>query len=139
MHFNDYHKTIPKPIIGYNESPTTLGGKIRNKRLELKLLQKDVALLIGVSEDAVTYWENNRNQPQIQYYPKLIEFLGYFPFDIDTSIIGGRIKMFRYKNGLRQRKLGKLLGVDESTISSWERNENTPLEIHMKKLLKLFN
>jgi transcriptional regulator with XRE-family HTH domain len=135
--FNDYHKTIQKPIIGYNESPSSLGDKIRNKRLELKLLQKDVANLIGVSEDAVTYWENNRAKPQIQYYPKVIEFLGYFPFKIDTSTLGDKLNEYRLKNGLSQKKVGKLLGVDESTICGWEGNENTPLEKHLKKLLEL--
>ena len=45
------------------KNPQTLGEKIRNRRLELGLLQKDVANIIGTYEDAVTYWENNCVQP----------------------------------------------------------------------------
>lgn len=82
-------------------------------------------------------WENNRTQPQVQYYAKVIEVLGYFPFDIDTSKLGGRLKEFRIRAGVRKKKVTKLMGVDESTICGWERNENIPLENHMKNLMEL--
>lgn len=135
--FNDLQNTIQKPLAGYRNTAITLGDKIRNKRLELQLLQKDVAPFIEATESAVAYWESNRYQPQIHSYLKVIEFLGYFPFDIDASTLGGKIKECRFKNGLSHKKIGKLLGVDGATICAWERNENIPLEKHLKKLLEL--
>ncbi|WP_244278826.1 helix-turn-helix domain-containing protein [Pedobacter suwonensis] len=33
------------------------------KRVELKLLQSDLAKILGVSSDSITYWENNRSKP----------------------------------------------------------------------------
>ena len=60
--------------------------------MDLKLFQSDVAKIFDVSTDCVTYWENNRSTPQIIFYPKIIEFLGYSPLDFDETTLSGRIK-----------------------------------------------
>jgi len=67
-----------------------LGDHIKVKRKYLGLYQKDVAEIIGVSEDSITYWENKRSKPQKRYYSKIIQFLGYSPFD--DSMLGGETK-----------------------------------------------
>jgi len=54
-------------FIVYLPFVTAIGEKIRNRRIELKLLQKDVAKIIGVSEDTITFWENNRATPQAKH------------------------------------------------------------------------
>ena len=55
----------PKPFpIDYPKKLRTIGDHIRKKRFDLKLLQKDAAKIIGVSEDTITGWENGRSQPQ---------------------------------------------------------------------------
>lgn len=137
--FSALNVNVRKPLgNGYNENPTTIGAKIRNRRLELQLFQRDVAVFCGVSEDTITYWENGRAEPQIHLYPKVIELLGYFPFDIDTTTIGGKIKFYRYVKGLNQEKFSKMLGVDESTIYHWENNTHAPLPHNMKVLQALF-
>ena len=64
----------------YIKAPATFGDKIRKRRLELKMLQKDVAQMIGVTEDSVTFWENNRAFPSIKHMPKIIDFFGLLPF-----------------------------------------------------------
>jgi DNA-binding XRE family transcriptional regulator len=97
-----------------------------NRRLELGLLQDQVAKIIGVCTDTITNWENGRGEPRIQSYPKVIEFLGYFPFEFDTSILGGRIKKYRYLNGLSQEKFSKELGVNESTVFHYENGKHKP-------------
>lgn len=93
--------------------------------------------MIGVSEDAVTYWENNKAQPQVHHYPKVIKFLDYFPFDIDSSTLGGKIMDYRLKNGLSHKKMGKLLEVDGATICDWERSITKPKGEYLKKLMEL--
>ena len=82
----------------------TIGEKLRNMRLQLRLLQKDVASEIGVTEDCITLWENNHSKPTVSYYPKIIQFLGYVPFEVDTSTLGGQIKLYRYLHGLSKEK-----------------------------------
>jgi DNA-binding XRE family transcriptional regulator len=110
-------------------NPQTLGDHLKNQRLKLHLFQKDIAKIFNVSEDTVTNWENNRVQPQIQFYPILIDFLGYFPFTIDTTTVAGKLKEYRYRNGLSQKKLGKILGVDATTVGAWENGTTIPKKI----------
>ena len=123
--------------ISYPESPVSIGDHIRKKRMELKLLQKDVTRICGVSEDCITNWEKNRNTPQIQYYPRIIDFLGYLPFNVDLTTLPGKLKAYRYIKGLSQKRLGKILGVDGATVCSWELEENQPNKVILEKLDKI--
>src|SRR5665647_3168855 len=84
--FSKLRITVGKPLGSkLLTNPTTIGEKLKNRRIELGLLQKDVANVIGVCEDSITFWENNRSIPSVMYYPKIIQFLGYVPFDVDSS------------------------------------------------------
>jgi len=104
-------------------NPTTLGEHIRKRRMELRLFQKDVAAIFNVSEDCITYWENNRSEPQIQYYPPIFGFLGYCPFELDASTFAGKIKAYRYLNGLTQKRFAKLMNLDPATVGRWENGK----------------
>ena len=42
--------------ISYPENPVTIGRHIRKKRMELKVLQKDVTKICGATEDSITNW-----------------------------------------------------------------------------------
>ena len=104
-------------------NPITLGGKRRNRRLELGLSQSQVAIILETDSQYVYAWENNHNKPIVSKYPKIIEFLGYFPFEIDTSTLGGKIKKYRFQHGLSQEKIGHFLNVDEGTIRPYENGK----------------
>jgi len=112
---------------GYIENPQTIADHLRNRRLELGTTQAKVAKMLGVSEDTVTYWENERSKPQIQFFPKIIQFLGYNPSPVDTITLAGRMKKYRLEHGLSQKDLATLSGLDESSICIWEKNEKQPL------------
>jgi len=119
------------------ENPQTIGEHLRNRRLKLKLFQSQVAELLAVCEDSLTGWENERNEPLIYHYPKIIQFLGYNPFHIEIDTLGGRIKNYRIENGLSQEELGKLLNVNESTVFHWEKNTHIPLSKKRQMLDRL--
>ncbi len=123
----------------YIPNPTTIGEKLRNRRLELHLFQKEVAQRIGVSEDTITNWEKNRGNPSIKCYPKIIEFLGYVPFEIDTTTLGGKIKLYRYMKGISQEALAYELSVNESTVFNYENDRYKPFLKTLEKLQKLFS
>jgi DNA-binding XRE family transcriptional regulator len=116
---------IPLKSIELGED-TPVGLHVRKKRTELRLLQKDVANIVGVSEDCITFWENGRSKPQIQHMPKVIRFLGYNPVEGESETLGGRIRNYRVENGLSHEKLGKLLGIDPSRICAWEKGQSQP-------------
>ena len=128
-----------KPSKGYVEAPKTLGEMLRNKRLERCLFQKEVALLLDVSEDTITYWENGRTSPLIKYYPKIIEFLGYVPIEINSTTLSGRITLYRYMNGVSYKELGILLGVDGTTVRSWELKQFIPSKSTLNCVWKWFS
>jgi DNA-binding XRE family transcriptional regulator len=131
-------KKVRKPLGDkYIDDPKTIGDHIRNKRLELGRLQKDIAKQIGVTEDCITLWELNKSVPTAVYMPKIIQFLGYVPTLFNRSTIGGKIKLYRLTNGLSHKKMGSLIGVDASTIGSWENGDHLPSKLHSKRLNKL--
>jgi len=101
------------------------------------MLQKEVATILKVSEDSVTYWENNRVQPMINHLPEIIEFLEYNPLLIEKETLGGQIKYYRIMNGLSHRAFGKLLRVDASTVGSWESEKSEPKPTTKKRLTTL--
>lgn len=86
--------------------------------MDLKLFQKDVADMIGVLECTVYNWESRGNEPGIKYMPKIIEFLGYVPFDCPGDVLG-RLSYLRKIKGLSFLGLGKLMGRDPDQLSSW--------------------
>jgi len=107
--------------------------------MELKLLQKDVAKICGVTEDSITNWEKNRSKPKIQFLPRIIKFLGYLPFEVDMTTHQGKFKAYRYIKGLTHAQLGKIFEVDASTIGGWESGKHAPKQKELKKLEQLLN
>ncbi|MDI6889485.1 MAG: helix-turn-helix transcriptional regulator [Thermodesulfovibrionales bacterium] len=83
---------------------------MRKRRLDLGLLQIEVARMIGVTESTVWNWEHGR-EPELKYIPKIIEFLSYVPFEYPEDPIG-RLRYFKLVNGLSYERLNELMGKD---------------------------
>ncbi len=124
----------PLKAIKLDES-SPVGLHIRKKRLALNLTQEAVANEINVSIDCVTFWENGRSKPQIRHMPKIIVFLGYNPVTYENVTIGGRIKNYRITHGLSHKKIAGIIGVDASTVGSWEKGKFKP-DLSMMNQLK---
>lgn len=118
---------IPLTINVLTET-SSIGLHIKKKQLDLKLRQKDVALMVGVIEESIMYWETDFAKPQIQHAPKIIKFLGYNPYVKEPKTLGGRIKNYHVLHGLSHKKMGKIVGVDAATISTWETGKFKPEE-----------
>jgi transcriptional regulator with XRE-family HTH domain len=103
----------------------TLGDHIRKKRLDLLLLQAEVALQIGVDEPSVYNWERNRIFPQVHQIPKIIEFLGYNPMPTPKTLTEKLIAA-RENLGLTQKAMAERLGVDPTTLARWEKGKRNP-------------
>ena len=123
---------------GYPKLLKTLGDHLRKKRLDLKLLQKEVAARIGIDETSIYYWENNRVKPSLAHIPKIIEFLGYIPFKTTSTSLKEQIIIYRRLHGLTQKELAHLLGIDKTSIGHWERGEHWPSKQLLDKLISLF-
>lgn len=56
-----YERQTRKPIpFSYHKNPGSIGEHIRKRRMDLNLLQKDVAKMLGVTEGSIKNGENNR-------------------------------------------------------------------------------
>jgi len=70
-----------KPLpASYPKELRTLGDHVRKRRLDLRLLQREVAALLDVSKSTLEGWEQNRHPPALRHIPAVVEFLGYSPF-----------------------------------------------------------
>ena len=47
---------------GYPINPKTIGEHMRKKRMDKRLMQSEVANIIGVSEESIWNWENGRTK-----------------------------------------------------------------------------
>jgi DNA-binding XRE family transcriptional regulator len=65
-------QTLPD---GYPLRPKTLGERLKKKRLDMELFQKDVAQIVGVSADTVTNWERGRTKPSKHAMIRIQQFL----------------------------------------------------------------
>ena len=113
-----------KPV-EYPKQINSLGDHIRARRLDLKLLQKQVANQIGVHEQTITGWERNATVPEVRYIPAIIRFIGYDPQPPADSI-PQRLAAARTTLGLSQRKMAAKLGVDPATLMGWEAGHHHP-------------
>ena len=59
--------------------PETLGGHLKNRRLELKLTLKQVAAHIGVSLSVIKFWEDDCYLPSDWRRDRVVAFIGYDP------------------------------------------------------------
>jgi DNA-binding transcriptional regulator YiaG len=124
----------PKPQSkAYPKHLKTLGDHIRKRRLDLGLLQKEVAEQLGVDTASICNWESNEVQPMVHCLPGIIAFLGHNPLPEADDLIS-KFKRVRSTLGLTQEQLAQRLGIDESTIAAWEPGENTPVGPYLKLL-----
>ena len=86
-------------------------------------------------KDSVYLWEANRVAPTLPFLPKIIEFLGYCPFDPAWSP-GERLTWIRRYFGLSQEAMARRLRVDPGTLAKWERGKKGPGGRSLIRLLK---
>ena len=110
-----------------------MGDHLRKRRLDLGLLQREVADRLGVDPSTVTNWELNRTSPALRLLPRLFQFLGYMPCPAGQSW-ADRLRNSRRSLGLSQERLAGVLGVDESTVARWERGSRRPGAVLLERL-----
>ena len=138
MPFSELRKTIPLPDKQpFSQQPITIGDHFKYQRLQRGLLIKDVIEALQIDRETLRGWENGLYKPFPKHFPKIIEFLGYYPFEQETSTLGGRIKKHRLSLGLNQEQFAKLINVERCSIMYWENNTRIPNENSLRKLKKV--
>jgi transcriptional regulator with XRE-family HTH domain len=120
---------VQKPLPeAYPKTLKTLGDHLRKRRLDLKLLQKQVGERLGASAASVYNWESGMFTPSIRFIPRIVQFLGYHPQKTTCRSFREGIILNRRRLGLSQKKLAHYLSVDPGTLSNWERDNRKPPE-----------
>ena len=109
-------------------NPQTIGDHLRNRRLRLGLLQREVAEIVGTTVQTICNWEANRSTPQLRFMPAVNAFLGCSAYSTQNQSLGERIADWRRAHGVSQRALAYMLGIDQSTVVGWERGRHKPSE-----------
>jgi transcriptional regulator with XRE-family HTH domain len=116
----------------------TIAGKLRRRRKELGLFQKELAVKLGVCEQEIINWENGWHEPMKKYYPIITEFLGYNPFipDFPLNTIGDHVRRKRIERGLTQIQTADILGISEDTVADWEKGKTEPSDKRRKAVIE---
>ena len=134
MPFCHLHLKAQKPKnLAYPSALHTLGDHFRAKRLDLGLLQKQVAEKVGVDETSVYNWENNRVEPAVRFIPRIIGFLGYCPYMPELPV-SEWLRLVRQSLGLSQEKLADALRIDEGTWKRWEIGQRQPAFAYLGRI-----
>jgi transcriptional regulator with XRE-family HTH domain len=101
--------------------------------LALGLEQARVANMLETVKDTVYLWENNRVKPTFPFLPKIIEFLGFCPIDPEDTP-GRRLAWARQCNGISQKNLAHLTGMDQSTLWKLEKGRWLGRELFLERV-----
>jgi transcriptional regulator with XRE-family HTH domain len=123
----------------YPDVCSTWGDWIRARRIDLGFTKVQLSSKFHVDDTTIYLWEHNRVQPSLTQIPKIIEFLGKNPFESISENLGDKLRSYRQLRGLSQKKLSEMLGVDQSTLASWERGIHQPIGRLIEKLKVLLN
>src|SRR5262249_43289622 len=79
----------------------SLGDRVRARRLDLALTQKDLARRLRIDATTVNNWETGRAVPALRLLPRIIQFLDYAPY-MAAETVPESIKRSRHSFGMSQ-------------------------------------
>jgi transcriptional regulator with XRE-family HTH domain len=106
----------------YPKNVKTLGDRIRARRLDLGLFQKDVASQMGVTKETIMVWEKNHHEPHLSQLPKITQFIGSEP-DPPAQTMSEKLLAIRRRHGLSLDLMARYLDVDPGSLSRWEQGD----------------
>lgn len=110
-----------------------IGDHIRKRRLELGMMQKATATLLGVTDDTLRDWELHGRLPRARHIPEIIGFLGYDPA-LPHQNVAGLIAHERKRRGLKIVEMAAQVGVSDDTLRNWEAGRYLPMKGAYEKL-----
>ena len=139
-------------------TPTSIGGHLRRRRLQLKIFQSEAARKLKVSIVTLSRWECDKVYPTWTHQPALIEYLGY---DLFTNPALGRpkgneisgvaflpsaasaeirhlIKKRRLELKKTRKQMARELGISVKTLWGWETDRHQPSSQLRMQIYRIF-
>ncbi len=155
-YFPSHNRGVPVP-----KAPITIGGHLRRRRLQLKIMQSEAARILKVSTVTLSRWECDKVYPTWPHQPAVIAYLGYDPFtnpalgrpkgnetlgvaflsSAPSADIGQRIKKRRLELKKTRKQMAKEMGISVKTLWGWETGSHRPsskLRTRIYPILKSF-
>jgi transcriptional regulator with XRE-family HTH domain len=143
---------IPVP-----HEPTTIGGHLRLRRLQLKILQSQAASKLGVSTVTMSRWERDAAYPTWPFQPLIAAYLGYDPFTNPAfghpggnksqfvailssdapENLGLQIVAECIKARKTRKEFARKLGISPKTVWNWQTGRRRPSRAVLKRVSKL--
>jgi len=148
-----YNRGIPIPT-----QPTTIGGHLRRRRMQLEIFQPEAARMLGVSTVTLSRWECDKIFPTPEFHQPIITYLGQDPFvtaphpqlkSIQSNEtngvailshaerIGLAIKQCRLERKLTRKQCAGSIGVDPRMLRDWENGKHSPIG-HLRERVSEF-
>lgn len=125
---------------------STVGSRIRYYRLLNNLTQDELATRSALDRSTIIRYENDLVEHSIDIVDRISETLKIIPSIIYddylkfiSSDYDNKIKYIRMRLGLNQKELGEIIGVNQATISNWERSLSMPSRESFTILKELIN
>lgn len=135
------NRGIPVP-----KKPSTIGGHLRRRRLELGIHQAEAAQRMGVSTVTLSRWECDKVYPTWSQQPRVTAYLDYDPFvepthgrpkgneTINVAVfsqqtpltVGQQILQYRLKHKKTRKQFAEELRISTKTLWGWETNRRRP-------------
>ncbi len=115
----------------------TVGENIKRIRLEKSMTQKELGNKCGLADSAIRRYELGGANPKYETIQKIADALDTTPsvlMEQKEKNVGGNIRIYRTKQGLSQKELASLSGLNESDIKNYESAENEPNLEALKKI-----
>ena len=116
--------------------------KLIEIREDFNLKQKDIASVLGITQQSYSLWENGSKIIPLKHLNNLCNYynlsMDYVigitrtskstkKYKFSNEIIGQRLKEFRKSNEITQTELANILNTTQSTISAYESGKTTLL------------
>lgn len=116
-------------------------NRIKELRKSKGLTQAELAKKVGISEQAVSFYENDRRKPKIETWNRLADFFNVsIPYlqGLPEPVGKNRLKELRQKKNLTLKTLGKHVGILDSTLSQYENGKREAGQEVWQKLAYYF-
>ncbi|MBK8040791.1 MAG: helix-turn-helix transcriptional regulator [Verrucomicrobiaceae bacterium] len=106
-----------------------------SRRLLLKLTQREVAARLSILREHYERWERDEVEPTASFWPRLINFLGYYPFSSSTT--ANWVLMARRVLGLSQFGFGRRVMAIAKDVREWEHGSTDPPRDMLAKIQQI--
>lgn len=124
-------------------------------REDLNHRQKDIADILGITQQSYSLWENGSKVIPLKHLNNLCNYynlnmdyviglssIKYYNItnkEIDKILIGERLRKIRKDKNITQEELANILNTTHSTISAYESGKTTILTAFAYEICKRYN